>query len=78
MECAVLGRDDHRHAVHHLNHFGIADPVGGKDDHFVLWVDDGVEKVEERLLRPLGDDDVLRRGDAAVIVFGVSDDRFFQ
>ncbi len=77
-EAAVLRRDDHRHAVHHLDHFGIADPVGGQDDDLVLRVEQREEEVEERLLGAGRDDDVLGRDDPVVVLLGVADDRLLQ
>ena len=77
-EAAVLGLHDDRDAVAHPDHLGVADPVGGEDDDLVLRVQDRVEDVEDRLLRPGRDDDVLGGDDAVVVLLGVPDDLLLQ
>ena len=58
LEAAVLRRDHDRHAVAHLDHLGVADPVRRQHDHLVPGIQDREQGVEERLLRTRRHDDL--------------------
>ena len=60
------------------HHLRVADPVRREDHHLVLRVDEADEEVEERLLRARGDDHVLGREGAAVVLLGVGGDRALE
>ena len=46
---SILRRHDHRNAVNHLDDLGVTDPVRRQDYHFILWVQQREENVEQRL-----------------------------
>ncbi len=47
---AILGRDNHRDTIAHLDHLRIADPIWGQDDDFILRIKNAVQNIEQRLL----------------------------
>jgi hypothetical protein len=54
------GRDDDRFRADELGHFGIAQPVGGRDDDFIARIERGQHGVETGMLRAAVDDDLGR------------------
>ena len=54
------GLHDDGGASGHLHHLGVADPVGGRHNDFVARVDERQDNVADRLLRPVGANDLGR------------------
>ena len=51
--------DDHRLRAGQLDQFGIADPIGRRDDHFVARIAERREHIVQRMLGAVGNDDLL-------------------
>ncbi len=66
---ALLGSrpDGNRRSPQQGHHFGIADPVGGGNDHFIPRIQNGHHRVEEGMFASGGDQNILRGcGDAVL------------
>ena len=52
--------DEHARAAAHLDHFGVGQPVRGRDDDLVPLLDEREHRVEDGVLRARRDDDLRR------------------
>ena len=64
------GGYEYGNAFGQLDHGRVADPVGGRDEHFVAGVHQGHEQIVKHLLAAVGHDGVVAGGDGSV-EFGV-------
>ena len=61
----LVGQHRHRNAASQPDRFGVSRPVRSGQQHLVTGIEDGRERVVERLLAPIGDQD-LACGDFVV------------
>jgi len=78
MEGAILGRDDHRDAARQFHHLRVTHPIGGRENDFILWVEDDVEQDHDSLLGSTRGDHIIRRDDFVVALLGVPNDGLLE
>ena len=76
--CLRGGGQDDGHAVGERDRLRIRGPVGRGYEHLVARVEEGLERVVDRVLAAVRDDDLLRLDDVAGVAGGLGRDRGAQ
>ena len=77
-EGAVFRDHGDGHAAGELHHLGVGDPIGRRENHLVLGLEDGVQGHHDGLFGAVGGDHVGGSEALVVVLLGVADDGLLE